>query len=257
MECASTGASKSAHPSAASAIPNSLARTVGQGSRCARTAPPEHGRSPPRHNGYLHGQGRRARDPPNGFAGGSEQKKSPAAIEDRPRARRRGLHRRRLRDRCPAGPRPAGHQPHRQRVRRLRGHQRGLVRGQHGGERDHARGDDAGAEPRVALAAAGHHARHPAQTQLRRDRAQVAHLPAAGGGSGEGAGQPPERAVGGRRGDRSGQRLADRHLLGPRDRELCRGGALGPRSKQRLPAARLGAVPDRDRPRHDRARGDG
>ena len=142
-----------------------------------------------------------------------------------------------------------------QRVRRLRGNQRGRVRGQHGGERDHPRGDDAGAEPRAAVAASRHLARHPAEAQLRRLRAQVAHLPAAGGGGGEGAGQPPERAVGRRRGHRPGQRLADRHLHRARDRELRRRGALGPRSKQRLPAARLRAVPDRDRPRHDRARG--
>ena len=177
------------------------------------------------------------------------------AIEDRARPRRRGLHRRRLRDRRPAGARPAGGQPHHQRVRRLRGNQRGGVRGQHGGERDHPRGDDAGAEPRAAVAAPRHLARHPAEAQLPRLRAQVAHLPAAGGGGGEGAGQPSERAVGRRRGHRPGQRLADRHLHRARARGLRRRGALGPRSKQRLPAARPRAVPDRDRPRHDRARG--
>ena len=48
--------------------------------------------------------------------------------------------------------------------------------------------------------------------------------------------------------------LPERRLLGSRDRALRRGGALRPRPHQRLPAARPRALPDRHRPRHDRAR---
>ena len=57
--------------------------------------------------------------------------------------------------------RPARRQPHRQRVRRLRRHQRRLVRGQHGRQRGHARGDDARPQQGAALADRGPHACEP------------------------------------------------------------------------------------------------
>ena len=83
--------------------------------------------------------------------------------------------------------------------------------------------------------------------------AQVADVPAPGGGGRARVGRPHGRGLGGGHGHRAGQRLARGHLHGPRNRELRRGGALGPRPHQRLPPARRRAVPDRHRPRHHRA----
>src|SRR3954470_2355416 len=72
---AGSGAASSAQVSPTSAITKHLARTADQGNRCAR------------HNGWLHGEGRRARDPADRLAGHSEQERSSAPIEDRPRPR--------------------------------------------------------------------------------------------------------------------------------------------------------------------------
>ena len=76
-------------------------------------------------------------------AAGPRASRRASGVEDRARARRRRLHRRRVRDRRPARARPADGQPDRQRLRRLRRHERGLVRRRDGRQRGHARGDDA------------------------------------------------------------------------------------------------------------------
>ena len=102
-------------------------------------------------------------------AQGSPSRSRPQApVEDRAGARRRWLHRRRLRDRRAASARPAGDELDRERVRRLRRHERGRLRLQPGRQRGHPGGDDAGPEPRPALADPRHRPRHAAAAQLPR-----------------------------------------------------------------------------------------
>ena len=81
-------------------------------------------------------------------------------VADRARAGRRRLHRRRLPDRGAAGARPALLQPLGQPVRHLRRDERRLADRLAGGQRRHARADDAhGQRPGAALAAAAAAAR--------------------------------------------------------------------------------------------------
>ena len=94
--------------------------------------------------------------------------------QDGARARRRRLHRRRLRDRRAARARPAVRQPHGQPVRRLRRHERRLLRRRARRQRRHARGDDAGGQPAGADAVPRHRPRHAAAPQLPRVRRQGA-----------------------------------------------------------------------------------
>ena len=129
-----------------------------------------------------HGEGRQP-GPGAGTRYGSEaQCRTPAApwpapFEDRARPRRRRLHRRRLRDRRAARPRPAGREPHGQPVRRLRRHERRLLRGGPRGQRDHARRDDARRQPAGSDALPRHRRRHRPAAQparLRQDRGAAA-----------------------------------------------------------------------------------
>ena len=98
----------------------------------------------PWYKALYHGRRRRSRGTPAGSAPEAEHHSEGAtasrrALEDRARARWRRLHGRRLRDRRAAGARPAERQPHRQRLRHLRRHQRRVFRGQPAGGRSHAR----------------------------------------------------------------------------------------------------------------------
>src|SRR5438094_953858 len=93
--------------------------------------------------GGSDGYGRQAREARSAEAQRWEGPQAPVeALPHGARAGRRRRDRRRLRDRRPPGARPAGHQPHGQRVRRVRGHERGLVRGRPRRKWRDARGDD-------------------------------------------------------------------------------------------------------------------
>ena len=144
-------------------------------------------------------------------------------------------------------------EPHGQRVRRLRRHERRLLRGGPRGQRDHARGDDARRQPAGSDALPRHRRRHGPAAQparLRQDRgaAALAH----------GQARPPPRAAvapGQRDGHRARarRRPAVRPLLGHRDRDVRAQRPLGPRSLRRLPRAGPRALPRGHGPRHLRA----
>ncbi len=204
-------------------------------------------------NPHTYGEGRRFRGS-DGAEGGSARARAAGAVEDRPGARRRRVHGRRLRDRSAAGDRPAGDELDRERVRHLRRHQRRRLRLQPGRQRGHPRGDDAGAQQRPALADPRYRPRHAAEAQLRRLPEGLADLPVQARGRPARARESGRRGLRGRPGDRARGGPAEGHLLGTRDRALRRGGALGPGPHQRLPAPQPRALPDGDRPRHDRAR---
>ena len=108
--------------------------------------------------------------------------------------------------------------------------------------------------PRAALADPRHQPVGAAAAQLLRLPRQVAHLPVQARRCRPRAARERRRGLG--RGPRDGRRRwpADRDLLGPRHRGLRRRGPLRPRPHRRLPPARERALPDRDRPRHRRAR---
>ena len=202
---------------------------------------------------FAHGQSRRYRVRSRA-QGGAPRTRSQASVEDRARARRWRVHRGRVRDRRAASARPAGDQLDRQRVRRVRRDERRLVRLQPRRQRGHSGGDDAGPQPRSAVADPRHRPLDAPVAELHRLPPWLAHLPVQARLGAARDARTARRDLGRRRGHGPGGGAAQRHLLGARDRALRRGGAVRPRPHQRLPAARPRALPDRHRPRHDRAR---
>ena len=149
---------------------------------------------------------------------------SPQAVEGRARARRRWVHRRRLRDRRAARARSAGRRPDRQPVRRLRRHERRRPDRRPGGQRRHAGADDAGGQRPGAAAVQRRVARHADAAQLPRVRLQ-----------GPAAAVPPAR-----RGARGRPRAAAALDRGPgrsRSPTCCRPGST------RAPGSRSTSAP--------------
>ena len=134
------------------------------------------------------------------------------AVADRARARRRRLHRRRLRDRRPACARPAVGQPQRQPVRHLRRHERRLADRRAGGERDHARADDADRQQPGPDAVPRHQPRHAAAAELPRVRGQGGPAAAAPDGRRALARPQPRLVLARRHRDRARRRPAVRPL---------------------------------------------
>jgi hypothetical protein len=166
-------------------------------------------------------------------AGATRQRSSWAAV----------VHRRRLRDGCAARIRPARRQPHGQRFRHLRRDQLRGVRGRHGRERDHARGDVPGASTRRSLPIENASLR----TLLRpnyRGFAGASPAPAARRGHGPPSGGQHRGDFDGRRrhGPRRGP--ADRRLPQPRHRAVRPQRALrsGPHQRLSRPRSELRIV---------------
>ena len=192
----------------------------------------------------VHGQRGQARDP---------EAAAQAPLQDGPRPRRGRFHGRRLRDRRAARARSAVGQPHRQRLRRLRRHQRRLARRGADLQRHHARADDAGGQRPGPAAVPEHQPGLAAAAQLPRVRRQGREVPAPPGGRHALAGAQPGLLLGGRPRDRARRRAAVRPLHRRRGRGVGGRGPQGGRAQRRLPRAGVRAVPGRDRPRHLRA----
>ena len=208
----------------------------------------------------ANGQGRQAppkegKRPARASAGKSVRPRPAQAVAHRARARRRRLHRRRLRDRRPARARPAVGQPTVERLRRLRRHERGLVRRRDGRQRHHARGDDAGRQPAGAHAVPRRRRWACCCASTSREFAAKGRRPAV-----------PARAHGQRTSPASSPHVSAMdvalglaelaalgHLHGLGRRALRARRPVRPRPHRRLPRTGARAVPRRDRPRHLRA----
>ena len=253
--CAEAGAASTAAASATAITPLCLSMNIMKQPRRDKVALPSWLTSPRRcHTPLSHGESRPVRRPRRQAQQQFQREATPrSGRQDCLGSRRRWVHRRRLRDGSAARLRPAGGQPHRQRLRHLRRHQRRRLRGEHGRQRRHARGDVPRPRQGAALADRERVAADPAAPQLPGLRQPAGAAAPAGRGHRAQARQEHRRDLDGRRrhGPRRGP--ADRDLPQPRDRAVHPQRALRPRPHQRLPRARRRAADHGHRPRHVRA----
>ena len=211
----------------------------------------------PGHRPYSCPDGRGRKAPEARPEGEGEQHEgapaAAAAIQDGARPGRRRLHGRRLRDRRPPRARPDGRQPHGQPVRRLCGHERGLVRGLARREWGHARGDDAGRQPAGPDALQGRRPRHADAAERARVRPERGAPAAARAGPGAHLRDAGPQQLADRPRRRAGRGPAVRPLRRQRHPGVPGRRALRPGPRERLPAAPERALPHRHRSRHLRA----
>ena len=134
------------------------------------------------------------------------------------------------------------------------GHERRRVRRRRGGQRGHARGDDAGDRPAGADPVPGRAGQLAAAAPTTASSSRKgAAGPVPGGAAGPLAGAGPRSGVGGRHRGRPGRGAAVGAVLGEGHRAIRAHDPVRPGPHRRLPAAAERAVPGRHRSRHVRA----